>query len=107
MVSVDLLADSYVSTVGYYVNRSLTNPRAVLGWPRINTALNDYAVDIPTDTIDGASALVFPTSCLRVFGSDGRYPHINPNCNQACYFLVDPTTASTSVRSVYGIFLSG
>ena len=61
-VSVDLLADSYVSTVegitltgaspDFTREQFLAHSQA-----RINAALNDYAVDVSNDTIDGASSL--------------------------------------------------
>src|SRR6056300_70575 len=61
-VSVDLLSDSYVSTVegitltgaspDFTREQFLAHAQA-----KINAALNDYAVDTTTDTIDGASAL--------------------------------------------------
>ena len=60
-VSVDLLADSYVSTVEashllaplqFHTKQFLAHAQT-----RINAALNDYAVDVSTDAIDGASSL--------------------------------------------------
>ena len=57
-----LLVDSYVSTVEGITltgaSPDFTREQFLAhAQSRINTALNDYAVDIATDVIDGASAL--------------------------------------------------
>ena len=61
-VSVDLLADSYVSTVEGITltgaSPDFTREQFLAhAQTRINAALNDYAVDVTTDAIDGASSL--------------------------------------------------
>ena len=59
---MDLLADSYVSTVEGITltgaSPDFTREQFLAhAQTRINAALNDYAVDVSTDAIDGASSL--------------------------------------------------
>ena len=112
-VSVDLLADSYVSTVegitltgaspDFTREQFLAHAQA-----RINTALNDYAVDISTDTIDGASALGVSNQLFaRAVGSqmDGILTSTQiVNLKHATSTASTPTTASTSVTDRYMVY---
>ena len=115
-VSVDLLADSYVSTVegitltgaspDFTREQFLAHAQA-----RINTALNDYAVDISTDTIDGASALGVSNQLFaRAVGSqmDGILTSTQIVNLKACYFnsRYPNDGLYKCYRSIYGIFLS-
>ena len=78
---------------------------------RINTALNDYAVDISTDTIDGASALGVSNQLFaRAVGSqmDGILTSTQiVNLKHATSTAATPTTSINKChRQIYGIFLS-
>ena len=112
-VSVDLLADSYVSTVegitltgaspDFTREQFLAHAQA-----RINTALNDYAVDISTDTIDGASALGVSNQLFaRAVGSqmDGILTSTQiVNLKHATSSAATPTSASTSVTDRFMVY---
>ena len=112
-VSVDLLADSYVSTVegitltgaspDFTREQFLAHAQA-----RINTALNDYAVDTSTDTIDGASALGVSNQLFaRAVGSqmDGILTSTQiVNLKHATSSAVTPTSASTSVADRFMVY---
>ena len=112
-VSVDLLADSYVSTVegitltgaspDFTREQFLAHAQA-----RINTALNDYAVDVSTDTIDGASALGVSNQLFaRAVGSqmDGILTSTQiVNLKHATSTASTPTTASTSVADRFMVY---
>ena len=112
-VSVDLLADSYVSTVegitltgaspDFTREQFLAHAQA-----RINTALNDYAVDTSTDTIDGASALGVSNQLFaRAVGSqmDGILTSTQiVNLKHATSSAATPTTASTSVTDRFMVY---
>ena len=112
-VSVDLLADSYVSTVegitltgaspDFTREQFLAHAQA-----RINTALNDYAVDTTTDTIDGASALGVSNQLFaRAVGSqmDGILTSTQiVNLKHATSSAATPTSASTSVTDRFMVY---
>ena len=112
-VSVDLLADSYVSTVegitltgaspDFTREQFLAHAQA-----RINAALNDYAVDTSTDTIDGASALGVSNQLFaRAVGSqmDGILTSTQiVNLKHATSSATTPTTASTSVTDRFMVY---
>ena len=112
-VSVDLLADSYVSTVegitltgaspDFTREQFLAHAQA-----RINTALNDYAVDTTTDTIDGASALGVSNQLFgRAVGSqmDGILTSTQiVNLKHATSSAAIPTSASTSVTDRFMVY---
>jgi len=112
-VSVDLLADSYVSTVegitltgaspDFTREQFLAHAQA-----RINTALNDYAVNITTDTIDGASALGVSNQLFgRAVGSqmDGILTSTQiVNLKHATSSAATPTSASTSVTDRFMVY---
>ena len=112
-VSVDLLADSYVSTVegitltgaspDFTREQFLAHAQA-----RINAALNDYAVDTSTDTIDGASALGVSNQLFaRAVGSqmDGILTSTQiVNLKHATSSATIPTTASTSVTDRFMVY---
>ena len=112
-VSVDLLADSYVSTVegitltgaspDFTREQFLAHAQA-----RINTALNDYAVDTTTDTIDGASALGVSNQLFaRAVGSqmDGILTSTQiVNIKHATSSAATPTSASTSVTDRFMVY---
>ena len=112
-VSVDLLADSYVSTVegitltgaspDFTREQFLAHAQA-----RINTALNDYAVDTSTDTIDGASALGVSNQLFaRAVGTqmDGILTETQiVNLKHATSSTDTPSTASTSVTDRFMVY---
>ncbi len=112
-VSVDLLADSYVSTVegitltgaspDFTREQFLAHAQA-----RINTALNDYAVDTTTDTIDGASALGVSNQLFaRAVGSqmDGILTSTQiVNLKHATSSAATPSSASTSVTDRFMVY---
>ena len=112
-VSVDLLADSYVSTVegitltgaspDFTREQFLAHAQA-----RINTALNDYAVDVSTDTIDGASSLGVTNQLFaRAVGTqmDGILTETQiVNLKHATSSTDTPSTASTSVTDRYMVY---
>jgi flagellar hook protein FlgE len=112
-VSVDLLADSYVSTVegitltgaspDFTREQFLAHAQA-----RINTALNDYAVDASTDTIDGASALgvsnqLFARSVGTQMDAILTETQI-VNVKHATSSTDSPSTASTSVTDRFMVY---
>ena len=112
-VSVDLLADSYVSTVegitltgaspDFTREQFLAHSQA-----RINAALNDYAVDVSTDTIDGASSLGVSNQLFaRAVGTqmDGVLTATQiVNLKHAKSSASTPTTATTSVTDRYMVY---
>ena len=103
---MDLLADSYVSTVegitltgaspDFTREQFLAHAQA-----RINTALNDYAVDVSTDTIDGASSLGVTNQLFaRAVGTqmDGILTETQIVNLKHATSTNDTSTASTSVQ---------
>ena len=107
------MADSYVSTVegitltgaspDFTREQFLAHAQA-----RINTALNDYAVDTTTDTIDGASALGVSNQLFaRAVGSqmDGILTSTQiVNLKHATSSAATPTSASTSVTDRFMVY---
>ena len=112
-VSVDLLSDSYVSTVegitltgaspDFTREQFLAHAQA-----KINSALNDYAVDTTTDVVDGASALGVANQLFaRSVGTqmDGILTETQiVNLKHAKSTSSTPTTASTSVTDRYMVY---
>ena len=112
-VSVDLLSDSYVSTVegitltgaspDFTREQFLAHSQA-----RINAALNDYAVDAATDVVDGASALGVANQLFaRSVGTqmDGILTETQiVNLKHATSTSSPPTVASTSVTDRYMVY---
>ena len=112
-VSVDLLADSYVSTVEGITltgaSPDFTREQFLAhAQSRINTALNDYAVDTATDTIDGASALGVSNQLFaRSVGTqmDGILTETQiVNLKHATSSADTPSTASTSVTDRFMVY---
>ena len=112
-VSVDLLADSYVSTVEGITltgaSPDFTREQFLAhAQSRINTALNDYAVDTATDTIDGASALGVSNQLFaRSVGTqmDGILSETQIiNLKHATSTADTPSTASTSVTDRFMVY---
>ena len=112
-VSVDLLADSYVSTVEGITltgaSPDFTREQFLAhAQSRINTALNDYAVDTATDTIDGASALGVSNQLFaRSVGTqmDGILSETQiVNLKHATSSADTPSTASTSVTDRFMVY---
>ena len=112
-VSVDLLSDSYVSTVegitltgaspDFTREQFLAHSQA-----RVNAALNDYAVDVSTDAIDGASSLGVSNQLFgRAVGTkmDGILTATQiVNLKHATSSAATPTTATTSVTDRYMVY---
>ena len=90
---MDLLADSYVSTVEGITltgaSPDFTREQFLAhAQSRINTALNDYAVDITTDAIDGASALgvsnqLFARAVGRQHAQTAGWKHLERSRHQS------------------------
>ena len=112
-VSVDLLADSYVSTVegitltgaspDFTREQFLAHSQA-----RINAALNDYAVDASNDTIDGASSLGVSNQLFaRAVGTkmDGILTKTQiVNLKHVTSSNSTPATTTTSVADRYMVY---
>ncbi|MDC3292756.1 flagellar hook-basal body complex protein [Alphaproteobacteria bacterium] len=112
-VSVDLLSDSYVSTVegitltgaspDFTREQFLAHSQA-----KVNAALNDYAVDVSTDVVDGASALGVSNQLFaRSVGTqmDAILPQTQiVNLKHATSTAATPSTASTSVADRYMVY---
>ena len=112
-VSVDLLSDSYVSTVegitltgaspDFTREQFLAHSQA-----KVNAALNDYAVDVSTDVVDGASALGVTNQLFaRSVGTqmDAILPQTQiVNLKHATSTAATPSTASTSVTDRYMVY---
>ena len=112
-VSVDLLSDSYVSTVegitltgaspDFTREQFLAHSQA-----RINAALNDYAVDATTDVIDGASALGVTNQLFaRSVGTkmNGILTDTQiVNLKHVTSSAATPSTATTSVADRYMVY---
>ncbi|MDA7560680.1 flagellar hook-basal body complex protein [Alphaproteobacteria bacterium] len=112
-VSVDLLSDSYVSTVegitltgaspDFTREQFLAHSQA-----KVNAALNDYAVDVSTDVVDGASALGVTNQLFaRSVGTqmDAILPQTQiVNLKHATSTAAIPSTASTSVLDRYMVY---
>ncbi|MDC0993964.1 flagellar hook-basal body complex protein, partial [Alphaproteobacteria bacterium] len=112
-VSVDLLSDSYVSTVegitltgaspDFTREQFLAHSQA-----KVNAALNDYAVDVSTDVVDGASALGVTNQLFaRSVGTqmDAILPQTQiVNLKHATSTAATPSTASTSVADRYMVY---
>ena len=112
-VSVDLLADSYVSTVEGITltgaSPDFTREQFLAhAQTRINAALNDYAVDVTTDAIDGASSLGVTNQLFaRAVGTkmDAILTETQiVNLKHATSSLSTPTTASTSVTDRFMVY---
>ncbi len=112
-VSVDLLADSYVSTVEGITltgaSPDFTREQFLAhAQTRINAALNDYAVDVSTDAIDGASSLGVTNQLFaRAVGTkmDAILTETQiVNLKHATSSLSTPTTASTSVTDRFMVY---
>jgi flagellar hook protein FlgE len=112
-VSVDLLSDSYVSTVegitltgaspDFTREQFLAHSQA-----RINAALNDYAVDAGNDTIDGASSLgvsnqLFARSVGTQMDAILTKTQI-VNLKHATSSAATPTTATTSTADRFMVY---
>ena len=112
-VSVDLLSDSYVSTVegitltgaspDFTREQFLAHAQA-----KINAALNDYAVDTATDTVDGASALGVANQLFgRSVGTqmDGILTSTQiVNISHATSTSDTPTTLNTAATDRYMVY---
>jgi flagellar hook protein FlgE len=112
-VSVDLLSDSYVSTVegitltgaspDFTREQFLAHAQA-----KINASLNDYAVDTTSDTVDGASALGVTNQLFaRSVGTQMDVVLDQTqivNLKHATSSAASPTTASTSVADRYMVY---
>jgi flagellar hook protein FlgE len=112
-VSVDLLSDSYVSTVegvtltgaspDFTREQFLAHAQA-----KINAALNDYAVDTATDTVDGASALGVANQLFgRSVGTqmDGILTETQiVNISHATSTSDTPTAADTTATDRYMVY---
>jgi flagellar hook protein FlgE len=112
-VSVDLLSDSYVSTVegvtltgaspDFTREQFLAHSQA-----KVNAALNDYAVDVSTDVVDGASALGVTNQLFaRSVGTqmDAILPQTQiVNLKHATSTAATPSAASTSVTDRYMVY---
>ena len=112
-VSVDLLSDSYVSTVegitltgaspDFTREQFLAHSQA-----KINAALNDYAVDMSTDAVDGASALGVSNQLFARSVGTQMDAILNKtqivNLKHATSSAAIPSTASTSVTDRYMVY---
>ena len=112
-VSVDLLADSYVSTVEGITltgaSPDFTREQFLAhAQTRINAALNDYAVDASTDVIDGASSLGVTNQLFaRAVGTkmDAILTETQiVNLKHATSSAATPTTATTSVTDRFMVY---
>jgi len=112
-ISVDLLSESYVSTVegitltgaspDFTREQFLAHAQA-----KINAALNDYAVDASTDVVDGASALGVSNQLFaRAVGSQMDVILDKTqivNLKHATSSASTPTTETTSVTDRYMVY---
>ncbi|MDA8730510.1 flagellar hook-basal body complex protein [Alphaproteobacteria bacterium] len=112
-VSVDLLSDSYVSTVegitltgaspDFTREQFLAHSQA-----KINAALNDYAVDVSTDVVDGASALGVTNQLFARSVGTQMDAILNKtqiiNLKHSTSTEATPSTASTSVTDRYMVY---
>ncbi|WP_443645146.1 flagellar hook-basal body complex protein [Candidatus Ponderosibacter sp. Uisw_141_02] len=112
-VAVDLLSDSYVSTVegitltgaspDFTREQFLAHSQA-----KINAALNDYAVDASTDVVDGASALGVSNQLFARSVGTQMDAILNKtqiiNLKHSTSTEATPTTASTSVTDRYMVY---
>jgi flagellar hook protein FlgE len=112
-VAVDLLSDSYVSTVegitltgaspDFTREQFLAHSQA-----KVNAALNDYAVDVGTDAVDGASALGVSNQLFARSVGTQMDAILNKtqivNLKHATSTAATPSTASTSVTDRFMVY---
>jgi flagellar hook protein FlgE len=112
-VAVDLLSDSYVSTVegitltgaspDFTREQFLAHSQA-----KVNAALNDYAVDVSTDAVDGASALGVSNQLFARSVGTQMDAILNKtqivNLKHSISTEATPSTASTSVTDRFMVY---